>query len=502
MTYLEISVTSDDFDTYVMVLRGEVGADMALLAEDDDGGGNSNSAVAVGLQSASVYSIIVTSYSPGELGDYRLVLRGQDTSDRALPVLAAGSSIQSELVASDPILEDGTHYRSWSYHGMAGERLTVDMVSEDFDSYLIFGWGNMGSSFEWLAEDDDNGMDSNARVSVTLPEDGTYTVVVTSYGVSLGAFTLGAESERPSDQADMYPGGGDPSGRYALLVGIDDYPGTDSDLQGPRGDVAMMHDLLVSTYGFVQENIVTLLDQDATRTNITHAFAAHLGQAGPEGVAVFFFSGHGARLEENRGIADPVDPEQNGVDEALVVWGDGDETNLILDDELGFMANNLGTSRTLLVVDACFSGTASRGPDTDSQPKLIHLAALTNLRYPRRIAGGVAASLAMFQGSKAVGAMDHLWQPQSHVLFAASSENEVAWTAGLMPEWGEPVSVFTYFLYQSVVDRSPNATFEDVHAELVETVANRQMENELPPQTPQVAGQASGQAIAAFLGRR
>ena len=244
---------------------------------------------------------------------------------------------------------------------MAGERLTVDMVSEDFDSYLIFGWGNMGSSFEWLAEDDDNGMDSNARVSVTLPEDGTYTVVVTSYGVSLGAFTLGAESERPSDQADMYPGGGDPSGRYALLVGIDDYPGTDSDLQGPRGDVAMMHDLLVSTYGFVQENIVTLLDQDATRTNITHAFAAHLGQAGPEGVAVFFFSGHGARLEENRGIADPVDPEQNGVDEALVVWGDGDETNLILDDELGFMANNLGTSRTLLVVDACFSGTASRG---------------------------------------------------------------------------------------------------------------------------------------------
>ena len=48
---LEISVTSDDFDTYVMVLRGEVGGDMALLAEDDDGGGNSNSAVAVGLQS-------------------------------------------------------------------------------------------------------------------------------------------------------------------------------------------------------------------------------------------------------------------------------------------------------------------------------------------------------------------------------------------------------------------------------------------------------------------
>ena len=108
----------------------------------------------------------------------------------------------------------------------------------------------------------------------------------------------------------------------------------------------------------------------------------------------------------------------------------------------------------------------------------------------------------MLQGSKAVGAMDHLWQPQSHVLLAASSENEVAWTAGLMPGWDEPVSVFTYFLYQVLVDRSSNATFEDVHAELVETVASRQMERELPPQTPQVAGQASGQAIAAFLGRR
>ena len=500
---LEIWVGSDDFDTYLMVLRGEDGGDMALLAEDDDGGGDLNSALTVRLHAGGTYSIIVTSYSPEELGEYRLVLRGQDSSDLTLPVLTAGSSIQSQLTASDPALPDGTHYRSWSYHGAAGEQLTVDMVSEEFDTYLIFGRGRFGSSFEGLAEDDDGGMDTNSRVSVELPEDGTYTIVANSYDVSVGAFELGAESEAPADQAEAYPGGGDPAERYALLVGIDDYPGTDSDLQGPRGDVGLMHDLLVSTYGFAEENIVTLFDQDATRNNITQAFSAHLGQAGPEGIAVFFYSGHGARLEENRGIGDPVDPEQNGVDEALVVWGNGDETNLILDDELGFMTNNLGTSRTLLVVDACFSGTASRGgPDMVSQPKLARPRDLKNLRYPRHIAGGARILPVGSEGSKGTGAIDRLWRPQSHMLLAASSENEVAWTAGLMPGWDEPVSVFTYYLYQAMADRGSTATFEDVRADLVEAIANRQREHDLPPQTPQVAGQASGEAIAVFLGRR
>ena len=500
---LEISVRSDSFDTYLMVLEGESG--MGLLAADDDGGGDLNSAVTVRFPTDGAYSIVVTSYSPDELGDYSLVLRRPDSSGSTTPVLMAGSTIQSRLAASDPLLGDGTHYRSWSYHGTARERLVVEMESEDFDTFLIFGRGRLGSSFEWLAEDDDGGSGSNSRLSVTLPDDGTYTIVANSFDVGEGAFELVVESESPAVQRAAYPGSGDPTERYALLVGIDDYPGTDSDLQGPRGDVAMMHDLLVSTYGFTHENIVTLLDQEATRNGIAQAFSAHLGQAGSDGVAVFFYSGHGTRLGDNRGIGHPVDAEEDGVDEALVVWGESGAMTLILDDELGLMADNLRTPRTLLIVDACFSGTASRGGSASAgQPKLMPLALLTNLRYPRHILGAasVLPAFPMPQGSKAVTAIDRTWRPERHVLLAASSEDEVAWTAGLMPGWSEPVSVFTYFLYQTLVDQGSNATFDSVHADLVEAVANRQRAHELPRQTPQVAGEASGQTVRQFLSKR
>ena len=55
-----------------------------------------------------------------------------------------------------------------------------------------------------------------------------------------------------------YPTGGDPKGRYAVLVGISDYPGSNNDLPQSARDVALVKRLLVERYGFRERDIVTL----------------------------------------------------------------------------------------------------------------------------------------------------------------------------------------------------------------------------------------------------
>ena len=59
--------------------------------------------------------------------------------------------------------------------------------------------------------------------------------------------------------------------KYALLVGVADYPGDKNDLQGPANDVRSLAISLSARWGFQPEKITTLIDQQATRKNILAA---------------------------------------------------------------------------------------------------------------------------------------------------------------------------------------------------------------------------------------
>jgi caspase domain-containing protein len=508
---LTVSVSSGEFDTFVMIIAADDDSDMGLLAEDDDSGEGSNSVASVAFAKAGSYAIMVTSYGPGDTGGYNLSLERTSSQCSSpaecgdMSTITNGNALQAELGSEDGTLGDGGYYQEWSYHGTAGEELTISLVSPDFDTFLMFGRGRVGSSFEMIGENDDGGDGYNSLLDVVVPETATFTIVATSYvgesGPTGGSFELSVEVEAPPNWPEIYPGGGDPAGRYALLVGVDDYPGEGNDLNGPRADAGIMYEILVESYGFPEENILLLEDADANRENITNAFLRHLGQAGPDGVAVFFYSGHGTQLESNIGLGEPLDPEANGTDEALVVWGEGDETGLILDDELGFLADQLQTSRTWIVIDACFSGTVSRGPSEDIQSKGLQQRDMFNLRLPKQLAGGLIAE-AKSSGGGAIGALDLLSRPERHVLLAASSENELSWAIGSWPDRDGPASVFTYYLQKVITDLGPSASFEEIHAEVVARVAQFQEEAELPPQTPQVGGRAVGTASDVFLRSR
>lgn len=425
--------------------------------------------------------------------------------------LVLGQTATGSLETSDPVFPDSTHYDQWTYSGRSGERVQITLESSAFDAYLIVA-RQTGDSFESLEEDDDGAGGTNARVTIELPADGTYLVAANSYvGGVLGEYTLRVDpagaanttTRRPMpaiDYAARYPGGGDPNGRYAIMVGIDDYQGIATNLNGPVADARLMGRILVERYGFLPANVIYITDREATREHVAEAFLRHLGQAGPDGVAVFYYSGHGMQMEENLALTGALDPEPDDVDESLVMWGADGRGGILLDDELGFLAGRLRTDRVLMIMDACFSGTGTRG-GAGGQAKEVKFSDVQgNLTIPTSFltdsapAGSVAA--------KSGAASDLLGEPDRHLLLAASSDDQLSWTASGWPKYGGTISVFTYYLAEAMEAAPQTATF----AQVMQGVRTRTLEytqsNYNARQTPQPEGRQSGTSIREFLRQR
>ncbi|MGB3294753.1 MAG: PPC domain-containing protein [Phormidesmis sp.] len=92
------------------------------------------------------------------------------------------------LDAADPQLEDGSYFDSYEIAGSAGQRVSISLDSSEFDTFL----GLMDSEGNLLASNDDaSDSNPNSYISLTLPADGTYTVVTTSFTpLSSGGYRL------------------------------------------------------------------------------------------------------------------------------------------------------------------------------------------------------------------------------------------------------------------------------------------------------------------------
>ena len=85
------------------------------------------------------------------------------------------------LSGTDALI-DGKPVQAWAFEAEAGDIVTIDLMSDDFDSYLyVVGPGLVGR-----LEDDDGGEGLNSRLDVTFPSDGTYRVVASSLGEPSG----------------------------------------------------------------------------------------------------------------------------------------------------------------------------------------------------------------------------------------------------------------------------------------------------------------------------
>lgn len=159
--------------------------------------------------------------------------------------------------------------------------------------------------------------------------------------------------------------------RRALLIGISDY-GNEKEDPNKWANISGANDIELLTPLFKEQgfSVTSLVDGEATHTGITKAFEKLIKKSKKGDIVYVHFSMHGQPFEDLNG------DEEDGWDEALIPVdaqmqyskGVYEGDNHLLDDELeGYfdkLRSKIGSTGQLYVVlDACHSGTASRGDD-------------------------------------------------------------------------------------------------------------------------------------------
>lgn len=188
---LVATLDSEAFDPYLIVSR-VVGPLVEEIKSDDDGGDGTNARVRLVIPETGTYLLVAQSFSEDGLGGYTLALRAapEATTGQARPI-APGQTVTGELAETDNAdPEEDRYYDLYTFTGRPGQRITLTMESEDFDTYLNLGRMENGE-FVSLATDDDGGEEgTNSRVSHQLEEGGEYAVRATSFSDASGAYTL------------------------------------------------------------------------------------------------------------------------------------------------------------------------------------------------------------------------------------------------------------------------------------------------------------------------
>lgn len=145
--------------------------------------------------------------------------------------------------------------------------------------------------------------------------------------------------------------------KLALLVGINQYPPgnrIEEPLQGCLTDVELQRNLLMYNFGFHPNDIVTLTNEAATRSQIESTFISHLVNQAQMGDLVFFhFSGYGSSISRKN-----LDSNLSQIQYSyLPIDGESSEPeviNDILEDTLWLLLRSLSTSEIITVLDTSF----------------------------------------------------------------------------------------------------------------------------------------------------
>ena len=353
---VHLEARSTAFDTYLIVR--EPGGQQH---DNDDGpGGGTNALIDFAATQSGVHRVTVTSYRPGEQGDYQLVIGGASggaagggsatptptpTPTGPAPTPATGDSVQGALAQGDGQLNSGEFRDAFTRSFTAGEPVSIRLESSQFDPYLIV----TTPSGRQMDNDDLTPSTRNAGVDIPSAENGDYRILVTSYEPGeTGNYTLSFGAGTPIPRPSTGGGGGSGSGGrvFGIFAGITDYPAGVGDLPECANDAIKLAEALREANLLDESRQVVLTDGQATTTNLRAAFQRFAPQMGPQDVFVFFYSGHGG---QQQGSSDAR--EIDGTDEYLYLH-DGQ----LMDDEMGRLFDTVNARLSVVALDACFSG--------------------------------------------------------------------------------------------------------------------------------------------------
>ena len=215
---ITIDLASDEVDP-VLIVRG---ADLDESIINDDGGPGCSARVSRAFPGSGPYRILVnTTSSPArQTGRFTLSItdgskpvqergnadcqapsRGGAAPSGPTPSaggttgrIAVGQTQQGSLTRNDVLLSsDSTYAQAWTIQAQAGQTVTIDLESDEFDAYLFLRGPGISGGRDY--QDDDSGGNCNARLTATFPQTGEYEVVVNTAGkYATGQFSLSITS--------------------------------------------------------------------------------------------------------------------------------------------------------------------------------------------------------------------------------------------------------------------------------------------------------------------
>lgn len=188
-----IDLVSEAFDPVVRVGRMRAGEFDELAMNDDTLETGLNSRLLFTAEEAGDYIIRATPLSPGNEGAYTLTLdRGPELA--AAQALEIGVPVNGALTEDDGKGAGGSTADIYRFSGREGQRIRVDMNSDEFDTYLEL----FDASHVSLAEDDDGGVEgTDSRLTFTLPRTGAYFIEARAFTESTGAYSLSVSEVEP-----------------------------------------------------------------------------------------------------------------------------------------------------------------------------------------------------------------------------------------------------------------------------------------------------------------
>jgi hypothetical protein len=261
--------------------------------------------------------------------------------------------------------------------------------------------------------------------------------------------------------------------KKALCIGINDYPGTDSDLSGCVNDAHDWRQTLESR-GF---EVHSLLDAQATKAAMNEAIGDLIAGARSGDTLVITYSGHGTWVPDSSG------DETDGRDEALCPY-DIQTAGPLLDDDLHAILQQRQVGvRILLLSDSCHSGSVTRGDDSDldadmPRARFLPLAAWLS---PNLLPTRPGRPAVLYTGFARAG---------GDLLLAGCKDTEYSWDTRFN---GRPNGAFTYYARKTLETLPVGANYEDWFRAIGDYLPSTRL-----PQTPQILGAKGAREFTIF----
>ena len=201
---------------------------------------------------------------------------------------------------------------------------------------------------------------------------------------------------------------------WAVVIGVNSYPNIRK-LKYAVNDATAFSNHLVEYNQVPKENVILLLDEEASLTRLRSALGIYLkNKASKDDMVIIYFAGHGATER------DATSPDGDGLEKYLLPY-DVDPKELYATampmEEISRLFSRIRSDRLVFIVDTCYSGAS----------------------------GGRTVSVADIRAGISDGFLDRITGGKGKIILTASGANEVSAESDELQQ-----GIFTHFLIKGL----------------------------------------------------